>query len=95
MNSHVFFEGIHQPQQQEAKQNPKYLHNCMVLEIATNWPEVRWIMDRFRNQELKEVDPLERDWLNFILNNKVDVEKYGKDEEKFIAKYFKQPTMKK
>ena len=69
--------------------DPTYLHNTMVFEMAANWPWVRWMMDRFNHQELKEVDPMERDWLNFIIQNKVDVEKYKKDSDAFIEEWFK------
>lgn len=69
--------------------DPIYLHNTMVFEMAANWPWVRWMMDRFHHNELKQVDMMERDWLNFILNNKVDVEKYGKDSDQFVEEWFK------
>lgn len=93
MNQHIFFENIGKRQQHphEIKDDPTYLHNCIVLEMATNWPLVRLLINRFRNQQLKEVNPLERDWLNFVLDNKVSVEKYGEDDEKFIDDYFKKP----
>jgi hypothetical protein len=69
--------------------DPVYLHNTLILEIANNWPWVRWMMDRARHQELKHVDPMERDWLNFILQNHIDVEKYGKDSDQFVEEWFK------
>ena len=89
---HVFFQNIGQPQQQETPQDPTYLHNCLILEMLNNWPWVRWMMDRHRHDELKRVDPLEKDWLKFIVDNKVDVEKYGKDGEKFVDEYYKKAT---
>ena len=69
--------------------DPDYIHNTLIFEMAANWPWVRWLMDRFNRQEIKEVDMLERDWLNFILQNKIDVEKYGKDSDQFIEEWFK------
>lgn len=69
--------------------DPIYLHNTLVFEIVNNWPWVRWLMDRVNHQEVKQVDPMERDWLNFILENHIDVEKYGKDSDQFINEWFK------
>jgi hypothetical protein len=45
------------------------------------------MMDRYRHEELKQVDPLERDWFNFIVSNNVDIEKYEKDFSLFIKDY--------
>lgn len=69
--------------------DPTYLHNTLVFEIVNNWPWVRWLMDRVSHQEVKQVDPMERDWLNFILQNHIDVEKYGKDSDQFLNEWFK------
>ena len=89
---HVFFQDISQNHPQEKPQNSTYMHNSLILEMANNWPWVRWMMDRHKHDELKKVDPLEKDWLKFIQDNKIDVEKYGKDEEKFIEEYYKKTT---
>jgi len=67
----------------------KYLYNCLVLEIANNWPWVRWLMYRHREKILKKVDPLEKDWFNFIISNNIDIEKYEKNSDLFIKDYFK------
>ena len=69
--------------------DPIYLQNTLVMEMASNWPWVRWMMDRYRNNELKKVDPLEKDWFNFVIGNNIDVEKYGKDSELFLNEWFK------
>jgi hypothetical protein len=87
---HVFFHDFGIPQgeiNQISPEQEKYFRNCLVLEIANNWPYVRWMMDRYRNGELKTVDPLEKDWLNYIISKNIDVEKYEKNFEQFINEY--------
>lgn len=89
--AHVFFQefGI-DPRVDESQISPgqaKHLKNCLVLEIANNWPHVQWMMDRYRHEELKQVDPLEGDWFNFIISNNVDIEKYEKNSDQFINEY--------
>lgn len=88
----IVFGNINMPPQDQVlgpNDDPDYLHNTLVFELAANWPWVRWMMDRFRNKELNQVDMMERDWLNFILQNDIDVEKYGKDSDQFIDDWFK------
>jgi hypothetical protein len=88
MAQHVFFQEFGIPAREEIlPEQSKYLKNCLVLEIANNWPFVRWMMDRHRHEELKSVDPLEKDWFNFIINNNIDVEKYGSNSDQFINEY--------
>jgi hypothetical protein len=89
--AHIFFQefGI-PPRMNENDISPeqtKYQKNCLVLEISNNWSHVRWLMDRHRHGELKTVDPLERDWFNFIISNNIDVEKYEKNSDQFINEY--------
>lgn len=88
--AHVFFQefGIPQGQRQEiTPEQSKYFRNSLILEISNNWPFVRWMMDLYRSQELKNVDLLEKDWINFIVSNNIDVEKFGKDSELFLNEY--------
>ena len=80
------------PKPEEVKgpnDDPTYLYNTMVFEIAANWPFVQNLMKRFYTKELKEVDMLERDWLNFILNEKIELHKY-EDKDQFIDACFKE-----
>jgi hypothetical protein len=87
---HIFFQEFGIPprvEQEILPEQAKHLKNCLVLEIANNWPHVRWMMDRYRHEELKQVDPLERDWFNFIISNNIDVEKYEKNSDQFINEY--------
>ena len=81
--------GQQQGQVADPNNNPDYLYNTLILEMANNWPWVRWLMDRFRNQDLKEVDVFEKDWLSFISGNNIDIEKYGEDSDQFIKEWFK------
>ena len=88
--THVFFQsfGINpQGPEELTEDQKKHLRNVLVLELSNNWPFVRCLMDKYRNGLLKEVDPLERDWFNFIISNHVDVEKYGKNFEDFVQEY--------
>ena len=90
---HIFFQGVGgQNHPQERPMDPTYIHNSLILEMANNWPWVRWMMDKHKHNELKQVDPMEKDWLKFVLENKIDVEKYGKDEEKFVEEHYKKTT---
>jgi len=77
-----------QPQQETTPEEQEYLHNTMVFELAANWPYIMNLMEKFRANEIKEVDPLERDWLNFILGNHIEVEKYEYSDQ-FINAWFK------
>jgi hypothetical protein len=90
MAQHIFFQEFGIPSREEEQILPeqvKYLKNCLVLEIANNWSYVRWMLDRYRHGELKEVDPLERDWFNFIISNNIGIEKYEKNSNQFINEY--------
>ena len=88
--AHVFFQEFGIPSSDPVSQTEgqiRYNTNCLIFEIANNWPYVRWMMDKYRNGVLKQVDPLERDWFNFIIANNMDVEKFGKESDKFIQEY--------
>jgi len=88
---HVFFQDIPQ-RQQAAPENATYLHNTLILEMCNNWPWVRWMMDRHKHDELKKVDPMEKDWLKFIKDNNIDVEKFGKNGDLFVETYYIKTT---
>ena len=88
----IVFGNIGMPGQEEIltpSEDPTYLHNTFIMEMAANWPWVRIMMDLYRNNELKQVNPMERDWFNFIIGNNIDVEKYGKDSDLFLNEWFK------
>jgi hypothetical protein len=84
MNPHEFFQNIVIQQQQQEQLDPPYLqHNLVMLEIASNWPFVRWLMDRHRHGELKQIDQMEQLWLNYFVGNNLDIEIY-KNKEEFL-----------
>lgn len=67
----------------------KYRHNCLVMEMANNWPWVLWMMDKYRNGRLQKADPMERDWMQFLGKAGIDVENYGKDWDRFLSENFR------
>lgn len=82
---HIFFRNLGGTQ---IKQDKTYLYNCMILEIATNWNFVQELMNKYKDEELEQVDQLEKGWFDFILQNNIDIEKL-EDPDKFIENYFK------
>jgi len=78
----MIFQNIMQNMGQDMNPDPPYLqHNLAMLEIANNWPFVRWTMDRYRHNELKQVDQMEQLWLNYFIGNNLDIEIYKNTEE--------------
>lgn len=65
-----------------------YLFNVMLFEISSNWDIVKSLMDEIYNQGRKEVDPLEREWLNFIISNGIDISSFS-DSEVFLGELLK------
>jgi hypothetical protein len=81
--------GIPREEPQEISiEEQNYRFNTMVFEIAANWEFVLALMAKISIGNLKSVDPLERDWLNFILENQVDFHKCGNSDQ-FIENWFK------
>lgn len=88
----IIFEnigGLNQEEIQGLSDDPIYLYNTLIFEISNNWLWVRQMMDKYRNNELKEVDMMERDWFSFLLENHIDLGKYGKDSDQFVEDWFK------
>ena len=81
-------------QGQQKPQDPDYLYNTMIFEIYANWEFVVEMMDKFKTGILKNVDQMERDWINFIMNNKIDIDKYREDSDTFVEENFKNKTNK-
>lgn len=72
-----------------------YYHNVLVLEVANNFKTVRWLMHRYTAGLIKEVDPLEKSWMDFLLGNSINILEFEKnDYKKFINKYFKSSIIK-
>ena len=87
----IVFGGMPGPQQQEIpgpNDDPDYKFNTLVFEIGANWEFVIEMMKGIENGSKKTVDPLERDWLNFILQNHIDVNRYS-DSDQFVEALFK------
>lgn len=76
-------------QGQKKSQDPDYLYNTMIFEIYANWEFVVKLMTKFQGGALKQVDPMEKDWLNFIMQNKIEIHKYGEDSDTFVEENFK------
>ena len=91
MNQHIFFQefGNRPPQPTVTKEHQMYIYNCMILEISNNWEAVRELMYQYRNQLLEKVDALSNEWISFILQNNIDIIKYGDDSEKFVNENIK------
>ena len=96
MQQQHFFQSFFGPGAQNGQMGPQIpeyiLHNEAVLEIANNWPFARWMMDRYRNGELKQVDQIEQLWLNFIVQNNINIESY-KNNEEFLKILWKIPEI--
>jgi hypothetical protein len=83
---HQFFQQftVNQPQEVMVDSNtPELRHNLLVLEMYNNWPFVRCLMLKHRENRLKQIDAMENEWLNYILQNNIDVEAH-KDKEEFL-----------
>ena len=72
------------PQQAQQDTTPPALrHNLLVLEMYNNWPFIRVMMFKHREGRLKQVDPMEQEWLNYIIQNNINVEAH-KDKDEFL-----------
>jgi hypothetical protein len=96
MAAHQFFQGFFgdNPPQNNLKPPypfnfPNYTWNTIILEIANNWSFARWLVYRHRENILKNVDEWEKTWLEFLVNNNIDIMKYEKDSDKFIEDHYK------
>ena len=92
---HIFFQQFGMPgmhQEIQIQPDPNYLYNTMLLELASSWAFVRWLMCQYRENTLVNVDPVEGEWLQFIISNNIDVEKYEKNTELFLEENFKMPV---
>ncbi len=67
----------------ETVEEQNYKFNTLVLEIANNWGFVKNIMSSFSSGNLKSVDPMERDWINFIMENQLNFNNY-ESSDKFV-----------
>lgn len=72
----------------ETKEEKKYRFNTLVFEIEANWEFVIELMQKVKSRNLREINTFERDLLNFILENQIEVDNY-KDSNAFIESWFK------
>ena len=71
--------------------DPRYHHNSMVLEVANNFKQVRWLVHLWREGELKQVTHFEKELLDFVMLNGIQIlDNYTKDEEqKFLTDFMR------
>jgi hypothetical protein len=90
MNQHIFqsFFG----QQPEQVQIPQYLqYNNLVLDIMNNWDLVHTLIQTYKAGKLTNVDAFEKNWLDFIYTQNIDIFSY-ENEEEFAVAFWKVPT---
>lgn len=91
---HQFFEGFFNSNIKNEPpfpfNNSKYVWNTIILELVNSWPSVRWLVYRHKENILKKINPVEKDWLEFISKNNIDILSYEKDVQKFFNDYFKE-----
>lgn len=84
---HDFNVGSNRPRNTS---DERYLYNTMILEISNNWAFVSWLYYRYKEKILKDVDNLEKTWLDFMLKNAIDPLRYGKEGvERFVEERLK------
>jgi hypothetical protein len=71
-----------------SREEANYNFNTLIFEVAANWAFVVDMMKRAYSGALKQVDSLERDWLNFIIENSININDY-QDSDSFIEAWFK------
>ena len=100
MGHSKFFSEFGQPFQQPGQQPPSdelqdYYHNTFVLEIENNFPFAQWLMHRYVQGLIKQVDQIEKNWLDFLLGNNINILEFKKGEQKkFTEKYFRHNIIK-
>jgi hypothetical protein len=87
--NHVFFENIGMPRApQPTEQEKLYLINSTVIEITNNWSFVKDMVNKYKNGQLSHVDQLEKEWLNFIIQNNIDIDQF-ENEDIFLKHHLK------
>lgn len=88
-NQHVFFENIgSKPKVEITEEQKTYLKNCLIFEVTANWIFIQKLVNKYKDGKLTQVDQAEKDWLNFIIENSIDINKY-ENSEQFINDYLK------
>lgn len=86
--THTFFHNFVPREEKFNNITNELAHNLMVFEISNNWPSVKWLICRIKENWIDKIDVVENDWLNFIKTNNIDIETYENSDD-FINKHLK------
>ncbi len=88
MEANQFFErfGLIQEPQQIIPAHIQF--NTMLFEISNNWSDVCTLIKTYKEGNLKQITQLEKEWVEFIINNSIDTSIYTNELE-FIEKNIK------
>ena len=88
---HQFFHGF-VPQQEVSQRGvsmtPELQYNLMVIELYNNWTFVQDLIDKAQEGGTINVDLVQKDWVEFINKNNIDIKSY-ENEEDFMEKHLK------
>ena len=87
---HQFFQGFFPPKEQQTQISRPHniIHNDMVLEISNNWESIKDLIDRIKKEQVDTVSNLEKEWINFLNVNKINLDIF-KNEDEFVVKNLK------
>jgi len=74
--------------QMPSNMTPELSHNLMVIEISNNWILANELVDNVQKGKISEIDLLEKDWLDFLNKNSINIQSY-KNGDEFIDKNLK------
>ena len=86
MQQQFFHMNIPRQEQGYTNMTPQLQNNLIVFEICNNWESVKALIRRIKIEEVKEIDVLQNEWLNYINNHRIDIETY-ENEDDFINKH--------
>ena len=79
-----FFDmGAGRPNNPPRPQNPNLEYNLHILEISNNWDIIVNSYNKYKQGTLKTVNLIQKDCIEFALNNNIMLENY-KDSDEFI-----------
>lgn len=87
--THHFFNSGQRKKSSESRELHVYNYNSFILEISSNWNSIRELYYRYNNHILKSVNSIEKQWLEFILKNNINIKKHGDSYSSFIEENFK------
>jgi hypothetical protein len=74
---------------QLSKEAIAYNSNCMIIEIANNFSIIEDLMREVRSGQKRNLDQMEREWLNFILEKNIRIYMYENAENFFQDNFIK------